>query len=320
MVQFIPAPSPKEEIFQSPFEVQTINDNYETIQFLGKGSQGSTYKVNFQGQVVAMKELDISKAGDWKSYDLFEREINTLKSLDHPAIPKYIHHTEGTKTLLFMEFIDGICLNKIKKLEPEQVLDFLTQAQDFLKYLASKSIIHRDIKPSNIFLRNGRYVFVDFGSVTNPLKTRNSTMIGTYFYTPVEALQGRPSSSTDMFSVGVVAIQLLTGKDPESFIYKKNEIDVKSTLSGFPKNLIKCIADMVKYDPDERKMVLPKDMVETKPIVLPAGKDVEEFFLPASGDMKMSAQLIVTGVFIGVCILAMLIVLNTLSYIWHLFF
>ncbi|MGM0559333.1 MAG: serine/threonine protein kinase [Myxococcota bacterium] len=208
-------------------------ERYEFVEELGRGAQGRIYRARSResGDDVAIKELDLSRADDWKAIELFERESETLQGLDHPGIPSYIdgfHVDEdgATRFFLVQEFIDGRPLaervERADLMDESEARDFLRAFLPILDYLHSMSppVVHRDIKPSNIMVRpDGSYALVDFGAVQTilPDTMGGSTVVGTTGFMPPEQLMGRAVPASDVYSVGATVVQLLSGHDPEDF-------------------------------------------------------------------------------------------------------
>jgi serine/threonine protein kinase len=212
---------------------------------------------------VAIKCFRIGKAKAWKDVELAEREAKTLASVDHPNLPRYIEHFEEDGVLyLVMEKIEGESLAAIRKgarksFGVEDVGRMLADVGDALSYLHGRApyIVHRDVKPGNILRRpDGSYALVDFGAVRDRLKPAGgSTIVGTFGYMAPEQFQGRASPKSDIYALGVTAITLLTGCEPEDLPHEGLGIDVARALPrGTPARLIRALTKMVEPDPDRR--------------------------------------------------------------------
>ncbi|MCU0537855.1 MAG: protein kinase, partial [Hydrococcus sp. Prado102] len=151
---------------------------------------------------------------------------------EHPQIPRlYAYFEEFGQFYLVQEWIEGITLlNKVKqegRLDENLVRDILINILSVLAYVHSHNIVHRDIKPTNIILRHSddKPVLIDFGAVKETMgtvlaNTEGSTYtlaIGTPGFMPTEQLAGRPVFASDIYSLGITAIYLLTGKHPQDF-------------------------------------------------------------------------------------------------------
>ncbi len=204
-----------------------LNNKYYLLDILGENNH-----VTYLGQIkndnrkVIIKELLISKMDNWKNKELFNREINVLKSLNHDYIPKLIEDFEVTNgknksIYLVIEYVEGISLREeisVKRYTEDEVLLIIEDLASILEYLHSlrPPVIHRDIKPSNIIRRkkDDKCVLIDFGAVTDTMKPEGgSTIIGTYGYMAPELFMGKPSVQSDYYSLGAVIVKLLTKKE-----------------------------------------------------------------------------------------------------------
>lgn len=229
----------------------------------GKG-RGARHPGDARGPtsgLVAIKCFRIGRAKQWKDVELAEREARTLASLDHPRLPRYIEHFEEDGTLyLVMEKVEGesvAALRRERTWSADEVTRMLENIADALRYLHGRSppIVHRDIKPGNILRRrDGSYALVDFGAVRDRLKPAGgSTVVGTFGYMAPEQFQGRASPKSDVYGLGVTALAMLTGCEPEDLPHEGLGIDVRRAVPrGTPTPLVRALASMVVFDPDRR--------------------------------------------------------------------
>ncbi len=181
---------------------------------------------------------------------LFEREAETLKSLDHPAIPRYLDFFEvetelGRGFALVQSYIEARSLRERvqfnRSFSENDLIDIAKQLLSILEYLHCRQppVIHRDIKPSNILLSDrsgnspGQVHLVDFGSVQTVQHGGTVTVVGTYGYMPPEQFGGRSLPVSDLYSVGATLIYLATGQDPADLPQKEMRIEFEpvATLS-----------------------------------------------------------------------------------------
>ncbi len=226
--------------------MELLAKRYELREEIGRGNQGITYKGydHQRGELVAIKALHVSKAQDWKSIELFEREGHALEGIDHPSIPTHldtlsVEKDGDVRLYLVQQFIDGQNLKERLKRrgrsDPEHVravLESMLQALDSL-HQRVPPIVHRDIKPSNILETNdGRCFLVDFGAVqvATMATVGGSTVIGTPGYMPMEQLIGRASPASDLYSLGVTLCMLWTGIEPTDVEIKDNKLLYKNHL------------------------------------------------------------------------------------------
>jgi serine/threonine protein kinase len=236
---------------------------YRVMEPLGSGGQGHTFR-GFDGdtgRTVAIKVLSLPKMGDWKRFDLFEREVAVLKELQHPSIPLYIDNFASEQSgdyFLVMEFIDGTPLSRFvggdRRLKPDQIDDVLRQTLAILDYLhrLAPPVIHRDIKPANLMLdRDGRVHLVDFGGVRWRLQEGgHSTVIGTFGYLAPEQLHGEASPATDLYSLGATIAAVLGGTEAEQLPRQGLRIDVAALAP--PPRLRPILERMLQPEPTQR--------------------------------------------------------------------
>ena len=206
-----------------------LHDRYEVLHSLGKKAGRQTLlarDLQTQEQVV-IKRLTFSNDLSWDDIKLFEREAETLKSLDHPAIPKFLNSFEfdasaGKGFVLVQSYIDAPSLEdrlqQGETFDEARVKAIVRALLETLVYLHDRQppVIHRDIKPSNILLSDQAVYLVDFGSVQT-LATRQGktvTVVGTYGYMPPEQFGGNAFPASDLYALGATAIALLTGIHP----------------------------------------------------------------------------------------------------------
>ena len=211
-------------------ESDVLENRFELRRQIGRGAQGRTY-LGFDRQTekkVAVKELLLRDVADWKAIELFEREGQALKFLDHRGIPAYVdafHIDDGGSERFFLvqEFVDGsdfkTLIDQGLSIDEEEAKQVLEELLTILVYLQNRSppVIHRDIKPSNIMRRgDGSLALIDFGAVQSviPNEKGGSTIIGTSGYMPMEQLMGRAGPATDIYATGVTVIHLLSRRHP----------------------------------------------------------------------------------------------------------
>ncbi len=208
---------------------------YKIDQQLGKraGRRTLLARDNQTQELVVVKLLSFSSDFEWEELKLFEREAETLKSLTHPAIPRYLDYFELNSSAykgfaLVQTYVEGKSLEEHLKggrtFSEADIKEIATAILEILNYLHSRqpAVIHRDIKPSNILLTNrsgnrvGEVYLVDFGSVQTLAAKEGGTItvVGTYGYMPPEQFGGRAVPASDLYSLGATLIYLATGKHP----------------------------------------------------------------------------------------------------------
>lgn len=230
---------------------------------LGHGGQGSTFRGvdRDSGDSVAIKVLSLKGAKNWKAFDRFEREMDTLAKLAHPGIPKYLdryaYETSGDYFLV-MELIEGVPLSKQLSgpgLTPKKIRSVLNQILDVLEYLHEQRppLIHRDIKPANVILRaDGTVSLVDFGGVRQRGggETEATTTVGTFGYMAPEQLHGTATAASDIYALGVTILTLLTQESPEALPHRGLRFDFQAL--ELPPSLAAALPKMLEPDPELR--------------------------------------------------------------------
>ena len=211
--------------------IEVIGDRYQIQQQLGKQTGRQTFlakDLHTQERVV-IKVLSMGIDFEWQELKLFEREAQTLKTLNHPSIPKYLDYLEwDDRFALVQTYVEGNTLEEHLKagrtFSEGEVRELAKSLLEILAYLhqLEPATIHRDIKPSNILLGDrsgnsvGRVHLVDFGSVAHLVAREGGTMtvVGTYGYMPPEQFGGRVVPASDLYSVGATLIYVATGLHP----------------------------------------------------------------------------------------------------------
>lgn len=205
---------------------------YEIVEYLGSGAMAHVYKGFHQTleRYVAVKVLHPEFASDDEFVGMFQREARSLASLAHPNIVQvYDFDIESGVIYMVMEYIEGITLkdeiDERRRLNDKMSVGYIVKLIKYvaiaLSYAHRKNIIHRDVKPGNIMLeKSGRVVLADFGFAK--LLTGNTDKVtgmlrGTPAYMSPEQGMGNPvRGSTDIYALGVIFYELMTGQLPFS--------------------------------------------------------------------------------------------------------
>ena len=214
-----------EEFFRDNYTGEVLDERYEILQLIGEGGMARVYKATDRrlNRNVAVKIMREELFLDPESQKSFYAEAQAVAMLSHPNIVGiYDVNTHGLTDYIVMELLDGITLRqyleKKHRVPWKQVVFFAGQISDALSHAHSKGIIHRDIKPQNIMLlRDGSVKVADFGiaALEKKMQTSSGTAIGSLNYIAPEQLRGEPASpATDVYALGIVMYELLTGFKP----------------------------------------------------------------------------------------------------------
>jgi serine/threonine protein kinase len=225
---------------------ETIANRYRIIKLLGQGGFGRTYlaeDIKQSHQKCVLKEFapQVEEQQDLKkAKELFEREASVLKKLKHPQIPRFhasLQAQIGSKDFFFLvqDYVEGD--NYLELIEQrlaqgqtfseEEAIALLQKLLPVLSYIHSQNVVHRDISPDNLIWRHSDNlpVLIDFGGVKQLPASAGfwltqlggiRTLLGKKGYAPEEQLrQGKAFPSSDLYSLAVTTLVLLTGKEPQ---------------------------------------------------------------------------------------------------------
>jgi predicted ATPase len=224
--------SPPRRLAALRVAAEPVVPGFEILGELGRGGMGIVYRARepHLERHVALKFLPQEYADDRERLDRFLREARTTSALNHPHICTV--HSLGEhkgQPFIVMELIDGVTLRQLMNPRPrvEEAARLLAQAARALGAAHAEGVVHRDLKPENIMVREDGYVKVlDFGlarrlptlsgeTAGGNVDTEAGTLLGTPAYMSPEQAHGRPSDSTsDVFSMGTILYEALTGRHP----------------------------------------------------------------------------------------------------------
>jgi serine/threonine protein kinase len=254
---------------------QLLDGRYRIASKLGEGGFGHTYLAHDtripNEPLCVVKHL--KPASDDREYlkvanRLFTSEAQVLAKLgDHDRIPRLLAYFEQEEEFyLVEEFVEGRSLElelvRGYRLGEAQVIQILDDLLSILEYTHAQGVIHRDLKPDNIIRRksDGKLVLIDFGAikqVQNQMAQEGQTVatvaIGTLGYMPSEQAQGKPRPSSDLYAIGVIGIQALTGLQPRELQedYQTGEL-IWQHLVPNKTGLVEVLTKMTRYHYKDR--------------------------------------------------------------------
>lgn len=202
-----------------------LDDRYEILEVIGTGGMAVVYKAMCHrlNRYVAVKILRDDLANDEEFRKRFQTEAQAVAMLSHPNIVSVydVSHSDGVEYIV-MELIEGVTLMQYMKkkgaLGWKEALHFAVQISKALEHAHEKGIVHRDIKPQNIMiLKDGTIKVADFGiaALESAQEKKSDQTVGSVHYIAPEQARGeQPDPRSDIYSLGVVMYEMLTGKMP----------------------------------------------------------------------------------------------------------
>ena len=203
-----------------------LGGRYEIVRLLGQGGMGAVYQAHDREleREVALKIIRADMAANPEILKRFKQELILARLITHKNVIRIfdLGQAEGIK-FITMEYIEGEDLQSVlrrkKKLEPKEAANIISQVCRALEAAHAEGVIHRDLKPQNIMLdKSGRAYVMDFGiarSVMASGMTQTGALIGTPDYMSPEQAKGIPlDARSDLFTVGIIFYELLSGKAP----------------------------------------------------------------------------------------------------------
>ena len=241
---------------------QIVKERYEILQVLGEGGMAFVYKARDTQleRFVAIKTLKPSYVNQETFVDRFKREARTAANLNHPNIVQIFDWGIEEEPYFVMEYIEGDTLTSIisknKTISLSDILFIGAQVSNGLHAAHQKGLVHRDIKPGNIMITpDGKVKVTDFGIVSLQNEesdiTKTGSVLGTASYISPEQAQGKPVSiESDLYSLGTVLYELITGKTPFSgdspiSTATKHLTEKPEKLSTFRKDLPKGVESAI---------------------------------------------------------------------------
>jgi serine/threonine protein kinase, bacterial len=224
-----------------------LRDRYRSSRILGRGGFATTFLAVDEGlpglPTCVIKQLrPVLNAAHIleMSRELFQREATTLGKIgNHPQLPRLLDYFElGQDFYLIQEYVSGATLQqevrRSGQFDEAMTKEVLREVLPILDYLHQQQVIHRDIKPANIIRRiiDKKLVLIDFGAVKDQVSqaaannpdntTLTSFAVGTPGFAPPEQMAMRPVYASDIYSLGITCVYLLTGKSPKDLNYNQS--------------------------------------------------------------------------------------------------
>lgn len=273
----------------------TINGRYRILQQIGVGGFSLTYLAEDLHLptrprcVVKHFKPQIGDADSLRLADrLFQQEAEILYRLGgHPNIPNLLaHFEEKGEFYLVQEFIEGHTLaNEFtggRRYNQKEIIRLLGQTLEILSFVHGQKVIHRDIKPANLIRRasDGNIFLIDFGAVKqvnsfpqsqNP-QTFSTVAIGSHGYMPLEQMAGNPNFSSDLYALGLVAVEGLTGIKPLELRKNQstNEFIWTDRIQLAPE-VEQFVSKLIRYDFQQRFFSAAEALTALNPIAARAG-------------------------------------------------
>lgn len=252
----------------------TLRGHYKIVSHLGGGGFGQTYLAEDLDLpshptcvVKQLKPISHEPFVLETAKRLFEKEAEILYSLGtHDRIPRLLaHFQEGEEFYLVQEFADGKDLTKEigngRRFSETPAIALIKEVLEILVFIHERGVVHRDIKPANLIRRSidHKIVLIDFGAVKEieglagdgQGNTNLTIAIGSPGYMPIEQLNGKPRLSSDIYAVGMMGIQAITGIEPRQFAEHPDTAELvwRSHLQGdYSPQFLSILDKMIRYD------------------------------------------------------------------------
>jgi serine/threonine-protein kinase len=291
---------------------QLIAERYLIKAFVASGGMASVYRAEdtVLERVVALKIIHPHLATDRSFVDKFRREAKMAASLSHPNLVNVFDQgTDNQAIFQVMEYVPGInlrdALNDFGSLSPKRALEILEPLTAGLAAAHAAGILHRDLKPENVFLSdNGTVKLGDFGLAREiSSHTQTGSLVGTAAYlSPELVLRGQADARSDVYSLGVMAFEMLTGKQPYdgdqavqiAYQHANSNIPAPSSLNPeVPELLDEIVLWATARNPSDR----PASATELLPVITRAKSDINRGLTTTFEDFGITRN--VTEVFVA---------------------
>ena len=251
-------------------------DHYRIQGHMAQGGMSDVYRAFdlLTSREVVLKVPDRTSIGDPAQYERFQRELEVMETLSHPAIQKGLGSGRFNNTpYLVTELINGRSMRDFitesAPLDPEAAVALIAKIADGMAHCHDLGIVHRDLKPENILIKdNGQPVILDFGLALTKTAHRVtyanlSSTAGTPGYMAPEQVEGhRGDQRTDLYSLGIMLFELLAGRVPYDgdnnlavmAMHLKGEVPrLDQEVSGVSPQLAAVVAKALRRQPEDRQ-------------------------------------------------------------------
>ena len=255
------------------YKGKILDNRYEVHEIIGVGGMAVVYKAydSLEGRDVAVKILKEEFLANEDYIRRFKNESKAIAMLSHPNIVTVYDVFYGQRLqYIVMDYIEGITLNEyieqLGKLKPKEAIHYTVEILRALQHAHDKGVIHRDIKPQNIILlHSGSIKVADFGiavsSRTETHEVGKNTVGSVHYFSPEQARGMHTDARSDIYSVGVVLYEMLTGRPPfqsdSSIAVATMQVNSqpknpREIVPGIPVGLEQIILKAMRKDPEER--------------------------------------------------------------------
>ena len=285
---------------------QLIANRYQVISLVASGGMASVYLASDQvlERKVALKVIHPHLAKDKSFVEKFQREAKMAAQLSHPNLVNVFDQgTDGEVIFLVMEYVPGITLrdamNDFGALDTKKALEIIEPLTEALAAAHSAGILHRDLKPENVFLSDGGKVKLgDFGLAREISEhTQTGSVVGTVAYlSPELVLRGQADARSDVYSLGVMIFEMLTGKQPYqgeqavqvAYQHANENIPAPSTLNpSVPELLDEIVLWATARNPSQR----PASAVALLPVIARAKLDLSRGLTTTLSEIDKTARI-----------------------------
>lgn len=293
---------------------QLVANRYLVISLVASGGMASVYLANDQvlERKVALKVIHPHLAKDKSFVEKFQREAKMAAQLSHPNLVNVFDQgTDGEVIFLVMEYVPGITLrdamNDFGALDTKKALEIIGPLTEALAAAHGAGILHRDLKPENVFLSDGGKVKLgDFGLAREISEhTQTGSIVGTVAYlSPELVLRGQADARSDIYSLGVMIFEMLTGKQPYqgeqavqvAYQHANENIPAPSTVnSSVPELLDEIVLWTTARNPSQR----PASAVALLPVIARAKQDLSRGLTTTLSDIDKTARIKIDREFVA---------------------